>query len=169
MKEKMTRDEFVTYLNIAPLLETKDFAVLGWGVTEYGIEYNPTVDSEKYIIHKSASHTHSGNEKQGGVTQTIYKDDPCYQFVKKAKGKLNYVTEILDIDTTEEVDDGEYYAELSSGLVVVNRFLSANADIEYTLYYEGDPIIGKVNMSSGKPVFTPTQTGRMAEQQEVVE
>lgn len=155
MKEKMTRDQFLTYLNVTPNESSKTFELLGWGVTDYGIEYNPTVNSEKYIHQLAASHIHESNEKQGTVTQSIYLDDPCYQFVKKAKGKLNYVTEILDINTTEEVGDGEYYAELSKGLVVVNRFMSATADIDYTLYYEGDAVEGSVKMENGKPVFTP--------------
>lgn len=39
---KMDRDEFLTFLDTTPA-STSTFAVLGVGVTDYGISYNPQV------------------------------------------------------------------------------------------------------------------------------
>ena len=41
--EKITREQFVTYLNTTPEAETEAWKLLGIGVTEYGIDYNPQV------------------------------------------------------------------------------------------------------------------------------
>ena len=41
--KKVDRDEFLTYLDTTPSADNPTFAVLGIGVTDYGISYNPQV------------------------------------------------------------------------------------------------------------------------------
>ena len=153
--KKIERDQFATFLDTTPNAEAMTFALLGVGITEYGIDYNPQVDSSKWIIHKNANHDHSSNEKQSSVSQECYKGDPCFEFIKKGKGKLNYKTHILDIDIWDGTTEGVYPAELSDGLVAVTKYMSNKAIIEYNLYYEGDPIEGTVTVANGVPTFTP--------------
>lgn len=153
--KKMERSEWVTYLDTTPDKE-QTFNVLGIGITEMAIAYNPSVDSEKWIIENTARHIHSSNEKQASVSQSIYLGDPCYEFVRDGKGKLNYKTHILDIDMSRKTTGDKYYAELSDGLIAVTSFLGENATIEYDLYYEGEPTIGEVTIVDNKPTFTPT-------------
>lgn len=153
---KMERNQWITYLDIKPTEKTPDFNILGIGITDAAIAFNPSVDSEKWIIEQSARHIHSSNEKQMSVSQSIYLGDPCYEFVRDGKGKLNYKTHILDIDMTRKTTGDKYYAELSDGLVAVTSFMGENAVIEYDLYYEGDPTIGEVTITEGKPTFTPS-------------
>ena len=154
--KKMDRDEFVTYLDITPTATEMDFNVLGVGITDYGIAYNPQVEQEKWIIEKNARTIHQSNQKQGSVSQSIYKDDPCYQFVRKGLDKLNYRTHILDVNMAEEISDGVYEAKLSDGIIAITQYMNDNATIEYDLYYDGDPKEGTVTIGSdGKPVFTP--------------
>ncbi len=150
---KMNRDEWVTYLDTTPDTEPT-FAILGVGVTEMSEEYNPSVESEKWIIERNSRHIHESNEKTSDIEQSIYTNDPCYQFAFKGRGKLNYKTKILDIDMTKKSESGDkYYAELSDGLLAVSSHLGENASIGYTLYWEGDPKIGYVTMADGKPTF----------------
>ena len=40
--EKMDRDEFLTYLDTTPN-STATFKILGIGITDYGVAYNPQV------------------------------------------------------------------------------------------------------------------------------
>ena len=154
---KMDRDEFLTYLDTTPA-STSTFAVLGVGITDYGISYNPQVDQEKWIIEKNARNIHRSNQKQGSVSQTIYKGDPCFEFIKGARDKTNYKTKILDID----MFDGEgstYPAKLSDGLIAITQFMNEDAVIEYDLYYQGDAVEGTVQFDgNGVPTFTPTST-----------
>jgi len=150
---KMDRDEFLTYLDITPNAQTHDFKVLGIGVTDYGVSYNPQVDQEKWIIEKNARNIHRSNQKQGSVSQTIYKGDPCFDFVKDARDTTNYKTNILDIDVFDGTAN-TYPATLSEGLITITQFMNEDAVIEYDLYYNGDSVKGTVTFDSdGVPTF----------------
>lgn len=152
--EKMKRSEFVTYLDTTPNSDAT-YEILGVGITDMAISYNPSVDSEKWIIEDTARHVHSGNEKQTSVTQSIYKDDPCYEFVEKGLDKLNYNTKILDINRAKQISEGKFAAKLSDGKIAITSYMGEDATIEYDLYYEGDAVEGSVTFGEdGKPVFS---------------
>ena len=153
--EKIDRDQFATYLDTTPNAEQMVFALLGIGVTNYGIDYNPQVDTEKWICEKNARNDHSSNQKQGGVSQKCYKGDPLFEFVAKGRDKLNYKTHILDIDRWNGTEAGAYPATLSDGKVAITKYMDEDAVIEYDLYYDGDPTEGTVSFANGVPTFTP--------------
>lgn len=153
---KVDRDQFLTFLDTTPSAENPTWAVLGVGITDYGISYNPQVDTEKWIIEKNARQIHSSNQKQGSVSQTIYKNDPCFEFVQAGRDKLNYKTHILDIDRWNGTGNS-YPAKMSDGLITITQFMNEEAVIEYDLYYDGDPVEGTVTISdAGVPTFTPS-------------
>lgn len=152
---KIDRDQFATYLDTTPTGKDMTFALLGIGVTDYGIEYNPQVDSEKWIVEKNARSDHSSNQKQSSVSQECYKGDPCFEFIQKGRDVLNYTTHILDIDRWNGTD-GSYPATLSDGKVVVTKYMAEKATIEYDLYYDGDAKKGTVTFANGVPTFTPS-------------
>ena len=91
--EKVNRSQFVTYLDTTPTEKDMTFALLGVGITDYGIAYNAQVDSEKWIIEDNARNDHSSNQKQGSVSQKIYKNDPCFEFVEKGRDVLRNAIE----------------------------------------------------------------------------
>ena len=150
---KMDRDEFLTFLDVTPSAGTPSFKVLGVGVTDYGISYNPQVDQEKWIIEKNARNIHTSNQKQGSVSQTIYKGDPCFEFVKTARDKTNFKTHILDVDMFDGTGS-TYPATLSDGMIAITQFMNEDAVIEYDLYYNGDTKEGTVTFDAdGVPTF----------------
>lgn len=157
--KKIDRDDgLLTALDITPN-STATFKVLGIGITDYGIAYNPQVDSEKWIIEKNARQVHSSNEKQGSVTQTAYKNDPVFEFVAAGRDQLNYKTHILDIDLFDGTTVGSVVtapAKLSDGIIAVTQWMSDTASVEYDLYYAGDAKEGTatVNLSTGEISFT---------------
>lgn len=153
--EKVNRSQFLTYLNTTPSALTKNWAILGVGITDYGISYNPQVDTEKWIIEDNARTDHSSNQKQGSVSQKIYKNDPCFEFVQAGRDKLNYKTEVLDIDRWNG-NNGSYPAKLSQAIITVTSYMGEDATIEYDLYYDGDATEGTVTFTDGVPTFTPT-------------
>ena len=152
--EKIDRSQFLTFLDTTPSEDTPTYALLGIGITDYGIAYNPQVETEKWIIEKSARTDHTSNQKQGSVSQKIYKGDPCFEFVHNGLDKLNYKTHILDIDRWNGTD-GSYPAKLSDGVIAITNYMGETATIEYDLYYDGDPIEGTVSIADGIPTFTP--------------
>ena len=156
---KIDRDDLVTYLDITPG-SAATYALLGIGITSYGIAYNPQVETEKWIIHKNATNEVSSVQKQGDVSQKMYKGDPCFEFAHDLRGKTgaDIKTNILDIDMWDEVEDGKYKAELSEGILAVTNKGAEDAVLEYSLYYNGDPKEGTVSFDeNGKPTFTDTE------------
>ena len=149
--EKIKRSQFLTYLDTTPT-STPTYAILGVGIDEYSTSYNPQVGTEKWIIEDNARNDHTSNQKQGSVTQRCYKNDPCFEFIAQGRDKLNYVTKILDIDTWGGTS-GAYPAKLSNGLITVTSY--SGEEIEYDLYYNGDPVEGTVSIADGVPTFTP--------------
>lgn len=157
--KKIDRDDgLLTFLDITPNEQTMDFAVLGVGITDYGISYNPQVDSEKWIIEKNARNIHRSNEKQGSVSQECYKGDPCFEFIAQGRDVLNYKTHILDVDVWDGSENNGTItapAKLSDGMVAVTQYMNENAVIEYDLYYQGDAKEGIATIESdGTVTFT---------------
>ena len=156
--EKLDRDNsLMTFLDVTPDALTMDLEVLGIGITDYGIAYNPQVEQEKWIIEKNARNVHESNQKQGSVSQTAYKGDPIFEFVANGRDKLNYKTHIVDVDIFAG-EGGVYPAKMTDGLIAITQFMNENAVVEYDLYYDGDAVEGTVTFdaSTGKAVFTPT-------------
>ena len=113
-------------------------------------------DQEKWIIEKNARNIHRSNQKQGSVTQTIYKGDPCFEFVAQGRDQLNYKTKILDVDTWNGTGS-VYPATLTDGIIAVTEFGGEDATISYDLYYNGNPTVGTVTFDgNGNPTFQET-------------
>lgn len=152
---KIDRSECLTYLDVTPTATNPSWKVLGVGITDYSLSYNPQVDTEKWIIEDTARNDHTSNQKQGSVEQKMYKGDPCFEFASAGRDKLNYKTHILDIDRYNG-ENGVYPAKMSDGKLVITETLGENATLSYDLYYDGDPIEGTVSFVNQEPTFTPT-------------
>ena len=156
--EKLDRDNsLVSFLDVTPTAQTMQLEVLGIGITDYGISYNPQVEQEKWIIEKNARNVHKSNQKQGSVSQTAYKGDPVFEFIANGRDKLNYKTHIVDVDIFAG-EGGVYPAKMTDGIVAITQFMNDNAVVDYDLYYDGDAIEGTVTFdsSTGKAIFTET-------------
>lgn len=155
--EKVKRSQFLTFLDTTPASSTPTWKVLGIGITDYGIDYNPQVDTEKWIIEDNARNDHTSNEKQSTVTQKIYKNDPCFEFVQAGRDELNYKSHVLDIDRWNGTGS-TYPAKMSDVVITVSTWMGEEATIEYDLYYDGDAKVGTVTFDNdGVPTFTESQ------------
>lgn len=153
--EKIKRSQFLTYLNTTPSATNPTWSVLGVGITEYGIAFNPQVDTEKWIIEDNARNDHSSNQKQGSVTQRCYKSDPVFEFINAGRDQLNYKTQVLDIDRWNGTGT-TYPAKKNDVIITVTNYMGENAEIEYDIYYDGDAVEGTVSFTGSTPTFTPT-------------
>lgn len=153
--EKIKRSQFLTYLNTTPAAQSPKWDVLGVGITEYGIDFNPQVDTEKWIIEDNARNDHSSNQKQGSVTQKCYKGDPVFEFINAGRDQLNYKTQVLDIDRWNGTGT-TYPAKMNDVIITITSYMGENAEIEYDIYYDGDAIEGTVSFTGNTPTFTPT-------------
>jgi len=152
--EKIKRSQFLTYLNTGTST-TPVWSVLGVGITDYGIEYNPQVDTEKWIIEDNARNDHSSNQKQGSVTQKCYKGDAVFEFVNAGRDQLNYKSQVLDIDRWNGTGTS-YPAKMNDVIITVTSYMGEEAEIEYDIYYDGDAVEGTVTFTGSTPTFTPT-------------
>ena len=152
--EKIKRSQFLTYLNTGTST-TPTWSVLGVGITDYGIDYNPQVDTEKWIIEDNARNDHSSNQKQGSVTQKCYKGDAVFEFVNAGRDQLNYKSQVLDIDRWNG-EGSSYPAKMNDVIITVTSYMGEDAEIEYDIYYDGDAIEGTVTFTGSTPTFTPT-------------
>lgn len=151
--EKIKRSQFITYLDTTPTGSSRTWTVLGVGVNEYSISYNPQVDTEKWIVHDNATNDHTSNQKQGSVTQKCYKNDPEFNFIAQGRDELNYKTKVLDVDTWSG-NVGSYNATMSDAIITVTSY--SGEQIEYDIYYNGDSVKGTVSIADGVPTFTPS-------------
>lgn len=151
--EKLKTSQYLRFINITPGTETKTWKILGIGITELETSYNPQVETEQWIIEDTARNDHTGNQKQSSVTQKAYKNDPVFEFINEGRDKLNYTTEVLEIDTWNSTG-GAYASKFSDALVSITSY-SGN-EIGYDLYFNGDPVEGTSTITSGTPEFTPT-------------
>ena len=153
---KVNRSQFLTYLDTTPSALSPTWAVLGVGITDYSIAFNPQVDTEKWIIEDNSRTDHTSNQKQASVTQKIYKGDPCFEFINAGRDKLNYKSHILDIDRWNGTGSS-YPAKMSDVIITVTSYMGENAQIEADIYYDGDAVEGTVTFDSdGVPSFSAT-------------
>ena len=152
---KVNRSQFLTFLNTTPSAVNATWKILGVGITDYGISFNPQVDTEKWIIEDNARTDHTSNQKQSSISQKIYKGDPCFEFINAGRDKLNYKTQILDIDRWNG-NGTSYPAKLSDGIITITSYMGENATIEADVYYDGDVVDGTVTFDNeGVPTFSP--------------
>lgn len=147
--EKNKRSQYQKFLDITPS-STASWKVIGIGISEASVEFNPQVDTEQWIIEDSARSDHTSNQKQLSVTQKCYKNDPEFEFINSGRDKLNYVSHILEIDTWNG-SQGSYPAKKSDCLITVTSY--SGEEIEYTIYFNGDPEEGTATISDGVPSF----------------
>lgn len=149
--EKILRSRYQKFLDITPS-STATYKIIGIGINEASVEYNPQVDTEKWIIEDTARSDHSSNQKQLSVTQKCYKNDPEFEFINSCRDKLNCTSHILEIDTWEKDANDKYPAKQSDCLITVTSY--SGEEIEYTIYFNGDPVEGGATITSGVPSFT---------------
>lgn len=158
--DKITREQFVSYLNTTPADESETWSLLGIGITSYGIAYNPQVTTEKWIIHKSATSSLDSYQRQGDVSQKCYKGDPVFEYINEIRRKngigAEVQTKVLDIDRYDSTVEGTYKATKSDVIIAITNYMAEDAVIEYTIYYNGDPEQGTVTFADEVPTFVAT-------------
>ena len=151
---KIQDHQYQRFIDVTPNGESRSWKVVGIGVADsLSTDYNPQVDTEKWIIEETARNDHTSNQKQSSVPQKCYKNDPEFEFVNMGRDQLNYTTHILEIDTWNGTE-GSYPAKLSDCLIAVTSY--SGSEIEYDIYFNGDPKEGTASIVAGVPTFTQT-------------
>lgn len=158
--EKLKRNQFAFFLDITPKAESPTWKLLGVGITEGKINYNNQITTEKWIIDENATSEHESNQKQMDVNQKCYKNEPCFEYMDSLRDKSGDAVKghILEVDLwkgTETEGVMKYPAKYSNCITPVSGFLGSNAEIDYAIHFNGDPIEGNITIANGIPTFTP--------------
>lgn len=155
--DKITREQFVTYLNTTPTKDAETWSLVGVGVTSYGIAFNPQVTTEKWIINKAATSSLDSYQRQGDVSQKCYKGDPIFEYINELRRTCGIgaevQTQVLDIDRYDSTSDNKYKATKSDVIIAITNYMAEDAVIEYSIYYNGDPTQGTVTFADETPTF----------------
>lgn len=151
---RITEDQFVRFIDTTPNSQNPTWALIG-AVEEggAGIEYNPNIERLKLIVNKNSTSNHTSNDKQMSVTYLAYKGDSCFTFVNAGRDKLNYKTNLLEVDLWDETSNS-YSAKMSSATIGITSYHGDT--IEFNVYADGDAVDGTVTIADQTPTFTPT-------------
>lgn len=142
----MKRSAFVTFINTKPGDGAAEFAMIGDGVTELTVNYNPQSKTEQFINQDSADTSITGYQPSVPVTMQAKKGDSVFEFVNNLR-KIRAIgeeaeTEIVNVDAFEDkASDGGYPAEKQKVSVQIDSFAGPATDplsISFTLNYKGD-------------------------------
>ena len=145
---KIEEDQFLRFINTTPDQLTPTWALIAAVESGgAGIEYNPNIDRIKLIVNKNAISNHTSNDKQLSATYLAYKEDACFAYVEAGRDKLNYRTQLLEVDLWNE-NNGNYAAKLNNATIGITTY-NGNT-IEFNLYADGDVTDGTVTITTNK-------------------
>jgi hypothetical protein len=163
MTTKIARSSFLTFLDVTPST-TPTYRLLGDGITDASINYNPTTSTEQYITEDSARTALDSYAPTMPVDATAKLGDPIFAFVdtlRKARAVLDAPTSTIvnvwKYEDAIDLYDLEYPAEQQSVIIAINTFGgAANVPnrISFSINYNGNPVAGSFNILT--KTFTPS-------------
>lgn len=149
MAEK--RSTFALFINTTPT-ETASYALVGDGVTELSISYNPQTNTEQYIHQDTANTELTGYQPNAPVTAQVVKGDTAFEYINDLRRRLpigsDAHTDIIMVDIFETATGGAYPAQKQPVSIQIDSYGGAAADplsIGYTINWRGSGENGTFN------------------------
>ena len=163
MAEK--RSSFVIFMNTTPDGAEETYSVVGTGVTDLTVAYNPQTSSEQFINQDSANSEVTGYQPNAPVTLQVNKGEPVYEYVNELRLKRaaygDAYTDILLVDAFDSVQT-RYAAEKQPVTIQIDTYGGAAADplsIGFTINFRGNGETGTFDKDTKKfTKGTGTQT-----------
>lgn len=144
VKEKIRRSRFAVFLNTAPAAAEPNWALIGDGVSEMSVTYNPQTSEEVYINQDSGTTDVESYKPTIATPMTAIKGDEVFDFVDGLRQKravlTDCVTECLLVYMYCAAEGG-YAAEKNACAVQIDDFGGAggeSAKLNFTLLLQGD-------------------------------
>lgn len=155
MTERITREKFFTFMET-----DSGFNLIGEGVQELTIDYNPDSEDVHYVHERSGRTITGGYAPAFDAEQIAYKGDPIFEFVDGIRRGLKLgaeaETEILLVYPYESENE-EYEADKFNASVQIESFGGGGGEslsISYSVSFDGDPTLGTVSVTDGTAQFT---------------
>lgn len=146
MAGKTQRNALLTYINVTPGTSTPTYELLGYGITEMSISYNPQTGEETYIHESSASTEVIGYQPTAATTAQVYAGDPAFEFLDGLRMSRALLGDAqTDIINYYSYMEGSANAEKQTVSIQFDEFGGAGGEslgFSYTLNYMGDPVLG---------------------------
>lgn len=154
VKSKIKRSLVAAFLNTGTS-ETPTWSMIGDGVTEQTISYNPQTSDETYINMDTGTTDVESYKPTVSNPMTAIKGDPVFEYVDEIridrKVLSECVTDVLFVYMYKDATTGAYPAERNQCGVQVDDFGGAGGEkvkLNFTLNLQGDPTHGKFNPST---------------------
>ena len=153
MAEK--RSAFLLFINTSPNGPVGNYALIGDGVTELSIAYNPQTSTEQYIHQDTANTELTGYQPNAPVTAQAVKGDPAFEFINGLRKKMpvgsDAHTDIVMTDIFEGESNGAFPASKQPVSIQIDSYGGAASDplsIGYTINWRGEGISGSFDTNS---------------------
>lgn len=151
MSGKIKRSQIAAFMNTGTIAAPV-WSLIGDGVTEQTIAYNPQTSEEIYINQDSGNTNVESYKVSIPTPMTAIKGDPVFDFVdtirKNRKVLADAETEVCIVYLYETATTGAYPAEKNACSVQIDDFGGPGgetAKINFTLNLNGDPVLGTFN------------------------
>lgn len=158
MAEK--RSAFAVYMNIQPSGGSPTYAMVGDGVTELTVSYNPQTTTEQFINQDTANTDITGYQPNAPVTSQVVKGNEVFEFVNGLRKKLAILsdayTDVILVDVFEKAADKTYAASRQPVSIQIDSYGGSSTDplsLSYTINWRGDGEEGTFNPDT--KTFTP--------------
>ena len=149
---KVKRSKLAIFLDTSGGEETAEWALIGNGVTEQTIAYNPTTSDEVYIHQYSSTVDVESYKPNIPTPMTAIKGDPVFDYVdglRKTRAiGADARTKICIVYLYETETTGAYPAEQNDCSIQIDDFGGAggeSATINFTINLIGDAVVGTFN------------------------
>lgn len=159
--EKIKSTEVAHFLKTA----TDTFNRIGKGVTSAGMSYGVQTNTEQYIDEENATTTVDAYQVSIAGEQTCYRGEPIFAYIdgiRRARGTGSACeTEMLTVYVYEKSGEDAYIAEKNNVAIAISDFNTEGGQpvkISYTIYANGDPVIGTATIDRATKTATFTAT-----------
>lgn len=166
MAEK--RSAFKMFLNTTPKETTATYGIIGPGVTELSISYNPQTSTNQYIHEDVANTDLTGYQPNAPVTAQAVKTDPTFKFINEMRINLpvgsDAYTDVVLVDIFDKQTDGSYAATKQPVSIQIDSYGGPASDplsIGYTINWRGSGIKGTFDPET--KIFTASTTTTVSE------
>ncbi len=149
---KVKRSKLAIFLDTSGGEETAEWALIGDGVTEQTIAYNPQTSDEVYIHQDSGTTDVESYKPNIPTPMTAIKGDPVFDYVdglRKARAiGADARTKICIVYLYDTETTGAYPAEQNDCSIQIDDFGGAggeSATINFTINLIGDAVVGTFN------------------------
>jgi hypothetical protein len=151
---------------VRPFLDKTPESTPTWVQIKKAVDFtrsmNPTTEERNYISDEQASTEITGYKPSEGLSVTTYKGEEDFELLyslykKRATGadaQTNFLLVYLFDSVTNTEGKTYYYADKTECVVAIDEFNTSSSQISATIYENGTPVKGYVEITDGQPVFT---------------